>query len=114
MERMTGVEPYTPPWHHAPSILESLKFQPFTVIKEGSDHVVFLKVLPQCYLSVTSVLPQSFGDFPSDSVGNGVQIFVEEIGVSVEGHRRALMPEHPLESLHVGSRMHRDACRRVP
>lgn len=63
---------------------------------------------------VTSVLPQSFGDFPSDSVGNGVQIFVEEIGVSVEGHRRALMPEHSLESLHVGSRMHRDACRRVP
>ena len=55
MERMTGVEPYTPPWHHAPSILESLKFQPFTVIEEGFDHVVFLKVLPQCYLRALAI-----------------------------------------------------------
>ena len=64
--------------------------------------------------SVTSELPQSFGDFLFYSIGNSVQILVEEIGVAVECHSRALMPEHSLKRLHISPRMHSDTRRRMP
>ena len=38
-----------------PTAIKSLKFQPFTLIRKGLDHVVFLKVLPQCYLRALAI-----------------------------------------------------------
>ena len=38
-----------------PTAIKSLKFQPFTLIGKGLDHVVFLKVLPQCYLRALAI-----------------------------------------------------------
>lgn len=38
-----------------PTTIKSLKFQPFTLIGKGLDHIVFLKVLPQSYLRALAI-----------------------------------------------------------
>ena len=45
-----GSRTLRPPLKPCPTTIKSLKFQPFTLIGKGLDHIVFLKVLPQSYL----------------------------------------------------------------
>lgn len=50
-----GSRTLRPPSKPCPTAIKSLKFQPFTLIGKGLDHVVFLKVLPQCYLRALAI-----------------------------------------------------------
>lgn len=50
-----GSRTLRPPLEPCPTTIKSLKFQPFTLIGKGLDHIVFLKVLPQCYLNALAI-----------------------------------------------------------
>lgn len=50
-----GSRTLRPPLKLCPTTIKSLKFQPFTLIGKGFDHIVFLKVLPQSYLRALAI-----------------------------------------------------------
>lgn len=50
-----GSRTLRPPLKPCPTTIKSLKFQPFTLIGKGFDHIVFLKVLPQSYLRALAI-----------------------------------------------------------
>ena len=50
-----GSRTLRPPLKPCPTTIKSLKFQPFTLIGKGLDHIVFLKVLPQSYLRALAI-----------------------------------------------------------
>ena len=56
----------------------------------------------------------SRGSRSVEPVGHCVEVVTEQAGVHIERHRCGRVPEHPLDGLYVGSRLHRQARRRVP
>lgn len=50
-----GSRTLRPPLKPCPTTIKSLKFQPFTLIGKGFNHIVFLKVLPQSYLRALAI-----------------------------------------------------------
>lgn len=50
-----GSRTLRPPLESCLATIKSLKFQPFTLIGKGFNHIVFLKVLPQSYLRALAI-----------------------------------------------------------